>query len=105
MSVWGYGRASTAGQVASPGTQKRIIEEYCRKANLPFQGHFFIDPATSGKINVGDRPAGREMMLGLKRGDAIVVARLDRMCRSIMNLALVMNELENRGVALHIVDF
>ena len=104
--TWGYVRASTAGQIASPATQKGIISKYCLDKGIDFdQRDFFVDPATSGKTNVAERPAGRKMMSCLRRGDAVVVAHLDRMCRSIINFAVVLQEFEDRGVVLHIVDF
>lgn len=105
MATWGYGRASTAAQVGSPETQKAIIRDYCRRAGLELpDDHFFIDPATSGKVPIGERPAGSKLLANLKRGDSIVVARLDRLSRSITNFARILETIENMGVSLHICD-
>ena len=101
---WGYGRASTAAQVGSPETQKAIIRDYCQRAGLPFKDEFFIDPATSGKVPIGERPAGKLLLQNLKRGDHIVVARLDRLSRSITNFARILETIEGLGVTLHVCD-
>jgi DNA invertase Pin-like site-specific DNA recombinase len=63
-----------------------------------------VDPATSGKTAVMDRPAGREMMQNLKRGDHVVVAHIDRMFRSFVNFAVTMEVFEKRGITVHILD-
>ena len=46
--VYGYIRALTDKQIASPETQRQIIEEYARRIGRSVD-RFFIDPATSGK--------------------------------------------------------
>jgi DNA invertase Pin-like site-specific DNA recombinase len=104
MATYGYIRASTAQQIASPAVQKQLIADYCHRAGLNLGGRFFVDPSTSGKINIQERPAGGEMMAGLKSGDHIVVARLDRLTRSLANFANLLEILENRGIALHACD-
>jgi DNA invertase Pin-like site-specific DNA recombinase len=104
MKYVGYGRASTAKQVASPAIQKQTIADYCKFKKLPFDGAFYIDPATSGKKCLWDRPAGGEMLKVLQKGDHIIVAKLDRMSRSFINFAQILDQLERRGITLHIVD-
>jgi DNA invertase Pin-like site-specific DNA recombinase len=104
MKIWGYCRASTAKQVSSPATQKDSIANYCKSKGLPLEGAFFVDPATSGKKPVWDRPAGSQLMKAVRRGDHIVVAKLDRLTRSFVNFAMVLDQFERLGIILHIVD-
>ena len=64
--VYGYIRASTDRQIASPETQRQIIEEYAKRLGRTVD-RFFIDPAVSGKKSLFDREAGKELPLILKR--------------------------------------
>ena len=52
--VYGYIRASTDKQIASPETQREIIEEYARRLGRTVDA-FYIDPATSGKKPLFER--------------------------------------------------
>jgi DNA invertase Pin-like site-specific DNA recombinase len=104
MKVYAYCRASTAKQVASPAVQKEAIATYCKSHDLPFEGAYFVDPATSGKLALWDRPAGRELMKVARRGDHVVVSKIDRLSRSFINFARLLDQLEKLGVVLHIVD-
>src|SRR5580700_7351468 len=65
--VCGYSRASTDKQIASPETQRQIIEDYAKRLGRTVD-RFFIDPAVSGKKSLFDREAGKELPLILKRG-------------------------------------
>jgi DNA invertase Pin-like site-specific DNA recombinase len=73
--VYGYVRASTDKQIASPETQRQIIEEYAKRLGRSVD-RFFIDPAVSGKKSLFDRDDGKGMITQLKTGDEIIVARL-----------------------------
>jgi Resolvase, N terminal domain len=81
--IYGYIRASTDKQIASPETQRQIIEEYARRIGRTVD-HCFVDPATSGKKALFERDAGKELSLTLKKGDEVIVARLDRLSRSFV---------------------
>lgn len=104
MAVLAYCRASTAKQIASPETQKSIIRQYCLQKGLDFKEDWFVDPATSGKKPIGERPAGKMLLAHMKRGDHLVVARLDRLSRSFVNFGKILETCENMGVILHVCD-
>ena len=55
--VYGYIRASTDKQIASPDTQKQIIDDYARRLGKTVD-RYFIDPAVSGKKRLQDRTEG-----------------------------------------------
>jgi DNA invertase Pin-like site-specific DNA recombinase len=55
--VYGYIRASTDKQIASPEPQRQIIEDYARRLGLSVD-RYFVDPATSGKKRLHDRTWG-----------------------------------------------
>lgn len=102
--VWMYGRASTRKQEESPETQKDLARKYASLNNLGEIIGYFIDPATSGKIPVAERTAGRELIGRLKRGDHVIVSKLDRMFRKLSDCVIVLEKFERMGVNLHVCN-
>jgi DNA invertase Pin-like site-specific DNA recombinase len=84
----GYARVSTLEQ-----------NEALQRDALDTAGcdRIFVDKA-SGKI--GPRPALDAMLEQLRRGDTVVVWRLDRHGRSLRHLIDIFADLDNRGVAV-----
>lgn len=101
--TFGYARASTAKQIQSPETQKQIIQDRCAQLGRAMDA-FYLDAATSGKTPLVDREAGGAMMRSLRRGDHVVVARLDRISRSYIDFATTIDTWAKRGVVLHLCD-
>jgi DNA invertase Pin-like site-specific DNA recombinase len=101
--VYGYVRASTDKQIASPETQRQIIEEYARRIGKTVDRHF-IDPATSGKKRLYDREAGRELMASMRSRDTVIVARLDRLSRSFIGFAQILDSWTKLKVGIHLCD-
>jgi DNA invertase Pin-like site-specific DNA recombinase len=101
--VYGYIRASTDKQVASPETQRQIMEEYARRIGRRVD-RYFIDPATSGKKSLFDRDAGKELSLVLKKGDEVIVARLDRLSRSFVGFARILEFWLRHKITMHLCD-
>jgi DNA invertase Pin-like site-specific DNA recombinase len=101
--VYGYIRASTDKQIASPETQRQIIEEYARRLGRNVD-RFFIDPAVSGKKSLFDREAGKELSLIFKKGDEVIVARLDRLSRSFVGFARILEFWLKHKITMHLCD-
>jgi DNA invertase Pin-like site-specific DNA recombinase len=101
--VYGYIRASTDKQVASPETQREIIEEYARRLGRTVDA-FYVDPATSGKKPLFERIAGKELAAVIRRGDHVIVARLDRLSRSFIGFAHILDAWVKLKVVLHLCD-
>ena len=101
--VYGYLRASTDKQIASPETQRQIIEDYARRIGRSVD-RFFIDPATSGKKRLHDREQGRELMSTLRSRDTVIVARLDRLSRSFVGFAQILDTWTKLKVGIHLCD-
>ena len=101
--VYGYIRASTDKQIASPETQRQIIEDYAKRLGRSVD-RFFIDPAVSGKKPLFDREAGKDMMAQLKKGDEIIVARLDRLSRSFVGFARILEFWLKQKIKMHFCD-
>jgi DNA invertase Pin-like site-specific DNA recombinase len=101
--VYGYIRASTDKQIASPDTQKQIIEDYAGRIGETVD-RFFADPATSGKKRLQDRDAGRELMAILRPRETVIVARLDRLSRSFIGFAQILDSWVKLKVGIHLCD-
>jgi DNA invertase Pin-like site-specific DNA recombinase len=102
-AVYGYGRASTRKQEDSPEVQKEKIKGYAVFHQLG-EPTIFIDPAKSGKVAWEDRPGGRALFGRLKRGDHIIIAKLDRAFRRLADCVIVLEKFERMGVKLHVVN-
>jgi DNA invertase Pin-like site-specific DNA recombinase len=83
----GYARVSTADQ-----NLERQLEVLRDKYHVDK----IYDEKLSGKNT--DRPAFQNMMQELKEGDTLVVSELSRLGRSLKDLLLIVEELNNRNV-------
>ncbi len=98
-----YGRVSTSLQVTS--TQESRGKEYLAWKKFPLAGEFYDDDV-SGTVPIWQRPKGRALRQRLESGDIkhLVVAKLDRLGRSAVDLLQTVKFLDSIGVILHIVD-
>ena len=62
--------------------------------------HMFIEKAST---RLAVRPKLEELRKFLRPGDTIVVTKLDRLGRSVMDLITIANDLRDQGVALEIL--
>lgn len=83
----GYARVSTDDQKLDLQIQA-LTRSGCRK--------LFFDRGISGTKDA--RPGLDKMLRKLKQGDTLVVWRLDRLGRSLVNLIHLVGELERRGI-------
>jgi DNA invertase Pin-like site-specific DNA recombinase len=86
----GYARVSTEDQKLDLQLQA------LRNANCD---KIFTDYGISGSIS--DRPGLHETLVSLERGDTLVVWRLDRLGRSLIQLVQLMDDLGKRGIDFH----
>ena len=88
----GYGRVSTTDQNASSQ------EDSLRRARVD---RIFIDTFTGTKAS---RPELDKLREQLRRGDVLVITRLDRLGRSTKDLLTIVGELEEKGVQLEVLE-
>jgi DNA invertase Pin-like site-specific DNA recombinase len=100
---YGYVRASTDKQVASPETQRQLIIDYAARIGKTVDD-FYVDPATSGKKRLFDREAGKRLMIDIRNGDTVIVARLDRLSRSFIQFAQILDQWVKLKINIHICD-
>jgi DNA invertase Pin-like site-specific DNA recombinase len=89
---WGYGRCSTEHQQTD---QQRTQLEAAGCIEV------ITEQISSGRK---DRPGLAKVLGSLERGDQLVVCKLDRLARSLVELLTIAADLEARGVDLVILD-
>lgn len=98
MRVAVYARVSTLDKDQNPEVQLREIREFCQARKWTVVQEF-VDHGYSGATD--NRPALNQMM-GIARRrkiDAIVCWKMDRIGRSMKNMILLLEELNNLGVS------
>jgi DNA invertase Pin-like site-specific DNA recombinase len=89
--------------------QEQRCFDYYNRVLAPQGVHwenFHYDAAVSaGRVPFAERPQGRLVFHAAQPGDHVVIARLDRCFRSVLDGASVMTLLEKRGVFLHSLDY
>jgi len=89
----GYARTSTLEQKAGLEAQRESLKALgCERV---------WEEQTS---SVGPRKALSEALGYVREGDTLVVTKLDRLARSVRHLGEIVEELENKGVGLRILD-
>jgi DNA invertase Pin-like site-specific DNA recombinase len=83
--------------------QRRQIEGYAMMRGLELT-EIFVEEGVSGSVPIADRPAGGKLFAQLKKGDAIIGPKLDRLFRSALDALQVVEDLKRRGVSLHLLD-
>jgi len=101
--VFGYTRVSTAEQNIDTQSAMvgRLIDRLKTEDGRYLDGGMYSDEGISAfSTDWAQRPAGRELWSELRRGDLVVVVRIDRIFRSIHDMANSMKELLDRGIDL-----
>jgi DNA invertase Pin-like site-specific DNA recombinase len=100
MTVIGYARVSAEEQVdgTSLAEQRRQIAGLAMTAGL--EGlEYLEDAGVSGVTPILRRPAGARLV-DLQRGDVVIVAKLDRLSRDLIDALTVIRDWEAAGVRL-----
>jgi DNA invertase Pin-like site-specific DNA recombinase len=92
----GYARTSTEDQEAGLEAQIRDLKAAgVEEENIYFEKLSSVD---------ADRPKLKEAIKFMRKGDTLVVAKLDRLARSVSNYAEIEKELAKKGVALRVLN-
>ena len=93
MKIFGYGRVSTGLQT----TENQRLE--LEQAGYQIESDFwFADVGVSGKVCASQRPAFIELKGKIRRGETLVVSKLDRLGRDAIDVLQTVKELGNKGV-------
>ena len=93
-AVFGYVRVSTTDQAAngvSLDEQQRRIEGRCLEQGWQLS-EIFVERGVSGSVPLAERSAGGALIKAAQAGDVIVVAKLDRLFRSVADAANTIDE-------------
>lgn len=106
MATYGYCRVSTAAQASegeSLAVQRRQLEGWAHMQGQRLDAAF-VERGVSGSVPLVQRPEGARLWAGLRRGDTVVAAKLDRLFRSALDALQAVEELKGRSVALVLLD-
>lgn len=96
MAKIGYARVSTTGQNLEVQIDK-LTEHGC----MTDDGTIFQEKHTGTTDN---RPELKACLKHLRKGDTLVITRLDRLARSTLHLTQIADDLDKKGVALKTLD-
>ena len=92
----GYARTSTVDQNYSLEDQlEKLAEAGCEPDNIHSEQVSAVDTS---------RPKFEEAIRHLRKGDVLVVCKLDRLARSVLDLNRTMQDLEAKGAGVKILD-
>jgi DNA invertase Pin-like site-specific DNA recombinase len=91
MTTAAYMRVSTSGQTT--------VQQHDQIAAAGITPERVFEDTASGRAG-SDRPGWRDCLGWLREGDTLVVVAVDRLGRSVREVAQTMHELEQRGIAL-----
>jgi DNA invertase Pin-like site-specific DNA recombinase len=107
MSVHAYLRLADDDKLGSAHSQRESVRAYCRQAALLREGSeplWYCDGANSGTAPLRDREAGRVLCANLRKGDHVVIARLDRAFRSLKDFVRMLDAFDRWDACLHVCD-
>ena len=97
MAKIGYARVSSTGQ--SLEIQLSKLTAYgCTEPD----GQIFQEKKSG--TNTNNRPQLQECLRHVRRGDTLVITKLDRLARSTLDLTQIAEDLKTRGVELVVID-
>jgi putative DNA-invertase from lambdoid prophage Rac len=91
MTIFGYGRVSTADQT----TENQRIEIEAAGFKL---GFWFEDEGVSGSVPALDRPEFRKLVERIRPEETLVVSKLDRLGRSAVDVVQTVDKLQAIGI-------
>ena len=96
-TIYGYARVSTHGQ-AKDGNSLEAQSQELAKAGAE---EIFSDTYTGTKTA---RPELNRLLLKMKDGDTIVVTKLDRIARNLLQGVDLIEQLNNRGIKVNVLN-
>jgi DNA invertase Pin-like site-specific DNA recombinase len=99
MALIGYARVSTA---RTTSRKAQYVDNQVERLKAADADPVFIDDGKSGKLR--SRPEWDKCLAFLRDDDTLVITKLDRIGRSIINLIDVVNLLGQRGIGIQCLD-
>lgn len=99
MATFGYGRVSTGTQTTD--NQRLELEQAGHQIEADF---WFADEGVSGKVAASQRPAFKAMLGQIRKGETLVVSKLDRLGRDSIDVLQTVRQLGERGVKVVVLQ-
>ncbi len=99
MATFGYGRVSTGTQTTD--NQRLELEQAGYQIEPDF---WFADEGISGKVAASQRPAFKAMLGQIRKGETLVVSKLDRLGRDAIDVLQTVRQLGNRGIKVVVLQ-
>jgi DNA invertase Pin-like site-specific DNA recombinase len=100
MAIFGYGRVSTQEQT----TQNQRLE--LEKLGYSIEDdYWYADEGVSGSTPAKDRPRFATLLQQIRKGETLVVTKLDRLGRDVVDINQTINLLKDRGIELIVIQF
>lgn len=96
MAIFGYGRVSRKDQTTE--NQKMEID---RKYPVDY---WYVDEGVSGAVEACKRPQFSQLLQQIRRGETLVVSKLDRLGRDAIDIGATLRDLENRQVSVIVLQ-
>src|SRR5262252_8509507 len=106
MAVYAYTRVSTVGQALeglSLAEQERQVTVYAMTYGWSID-RLFVEDGVSGGKPLATRPAGAELTALVRRGDIVIVSKLDRIFRRTIDALDTIKTWRAQGIVLHLLD-
>jgi len=99
MAVFGYGRVSTGQQT----TENQRLE-LAQSGYIIEPEFWFVDEGVSGKVSASQRPAFKAMLGQIRKGETLVVSKLDRLGRDAIDVLQTVRQLGERGIRVIVLQ-
>lgn len=99
MAVFGYGRVSTGQQTAE--NQRLELAQSGYEIEPDF---WFADEGISGKVAASERPAFKRLLGQTRKGETLVVSKLDRLGRDAIDVLQTVRQLGERGIKVVVIQ-
>lgn len=97
MAKIGYARVSSIGQSLDVQIEK-LAAYGCANGD----GEIFQEKRSGSKA--ANRPELKACLKHLRKGDSLVITKLDRLARSTLDLTIIADDLDKRGIDLVVLD-
>lgn len=90
-----YARVSTSDQK----TENQLIE--AQTAGFSIEPHRVIEETVSGSTSASQRDGFNKLLERMESGDRLIVSKLDRLGRDMIDLVQTVKRLEDKGIRVH----
>lgn len=104
MATYGYRRISSQGQEDGTSLDHQTTKIQGLAMMLELGDVVMVEDICSGSIPLGDRPGSKGMIAQLKRGDNVIVTKLDRIFRNATDALTQADWFKSQGINLYLID-